>query len=317
MFLVSKFGPKPFILSGIFLGSVGLLTASITNNRLIFSLACIIAGMSPGLSWSPFSDSVSRHVRISLQKRSLAIISTGASLGLGAIALLYILLDGSWQTTWIIGSIVGFLLMIWAKYYIPADHIIKNSHSVNHKLGLLKLINSNTISLFMACILFGITQATYWTYAADFVQQLFSFNNSNAIFYLITGTGGLAGLFAGDLIRLFGFKRSLSITILVYGFSIFVLFYSHSWIFICISGFLFGVTFMLYGAYLPIWSSEVFKHYPAKGFSSSILVMTVGTIIGPAFLGSTINFIGYKWIFLISSILALVKLFFIPKTIEN
>ncbi|TMN21573.1 MFS transporter [Lentibacillus cibarius] len=135
---------------------------------------------------------------------------------------------------------------------------------------------------------------------------------SNALFFLITGIGGIAGLWAGELINHLGFRKSFFLTVLVYALSMFVLFVSQSWLAIGLSGFLFGLTFMMYAAFLPIWSAEVFPSAPAQGFSISVVILNIGTIIGPALFGGMLTFTGYKWMFLLAGLVACSKLFLAP-----
>jgi predicted MFS family arabinose efflux permease len=311
MFLVSAYGPRRFILSGIFAGSLGMLIAALTNNSFIFAVGVIIAGLSPGLCWSSFSDSVSQHIKKSLQKRSLAVISTGSSLGLVMISISYLLLQGNWRIVWGGGGLVGFVIFLLALKAIPPG-TIKNSSKEKGKEKISSFVTKYSIPLFIASIAFGMTEATYWTYAADFVEQTFKIQSANAIFFLIAGIGGLAGLWAGDLINFLGFKKSIFLTVFIYSISMFILFVSQSWLMICFSGFLFGATFMLYAAYLPIWSAEVFPETPAKGFSICIIILNVGTIIGPALFGGVLALVEYKWMFLMLSLIACLKIFLTP-----
>lgn len=312
MVFVSKWGSRVLILMGIFAGSIGMILAALSNNILLFGCGSVVAGMCPGLCWSSFSDSVNDHVKPRLQKRSLAIISTGSSVGLVMITIAYILAQGNWRIIWGIGGIIGLIVLAWSWKAIPSDSSSKPKNKQSEKLERSWLWKKASVPLFIACILFGVTQATYWTYAADYVQQTFTFDYAHVIYYMITGIGGLAGLWAGDLINRFGFKLTLLTTVIFYVISIFVLFISQSWLVVCLSGFFYGITFMLYAAYLPIWSSIVFPQAPAKGFSASLIILTTGTIIGPALFGWIGSIMGYKWIFGIAALLAFSKLFLWP-----
>ncbi|MCA0982889.1 MFS transporter [Halobacillus yeomjeoni] len=310
---ISKLGPKWFILAGILSGSVGLMVSALAQSGFMFAVGCFISGFSPGLCWSSFSDSVRQNIKESLQKRSLAIISTGSSLGLVGIAAIYLLIDGDgWRYLWGIGGVIGLFIFLWASRTIPPG-TLRDSPQYDKSQERSSVINHQSIPLYMASFVFGITEATYWTFSADFVQQTFSINEANAILFLITGIGGLGGLLAGDFINLIGFKKSFIITVVFYALSMLMLFFSQSWLIICLSGFLFGLTFMLYAAFLPIWSAEVFPSAPAKGFSISIMVLNVGTIAGPALFGGILAVMEYKWIFLFMGLIACVKVLWTPR----
>lgn len=312
---VSRTGSRPVILAGIFTGAAGLLIAGLTNNSIIFTIGCAIAGLSPGLTWASFSESVNQHVKQSVQNRALAIISTGSTLGLVLITTFYILSNGDWRLIWISGGIAGFAIFFWALKSLPGSS--KKQHDQSGvKINLKPLLTVKTKPLYVASLLFGITEATYWTYSADFVQEQFSIDGANAILFLIVGIGGFAGLWAGDFINKFGFKVSFIFTILLYSLSIAILFTSQAWLLVCFSGFLFGSSFMLYAAFLPIWSAKVFPDKPAIGFSISIILLNIGAIIGPAVFGGLLTLLEYKWIFLFTGMIACLKVFVLPSTKE-
>lgn len=309
--VVARKGARPVILAGIFAVSTGLLVAALTTNSMVFALGCTIAGLSPGLAWSSFSESVSQHVKEGIQNRTLAIISTGSTLGLVLISAFYILSNGNWRVIWTTGGVIGFMIFLWAYRSVPFPRDNRTLSEVP-KARIRSFMIKKSKPLFLASLLFGITEATYWTYSADFVQENFSISHANAIFFLITGLGGLAGLWAGDLINKLGYKTSFIFTILLYSVSMSILFISDGWILACISGLLFGSSFMLYAAFLPIWSAHVFPNMPAQGFSISIVLMNIGAIIGPAVFGGVLSYTAYKWIFLILGMIACFKLFVLP-----
>ncbi|MCF6138451.1 MFS transporter [Pseudalkalibacillus berkeleyi] len=312
--VVSRLGARPVILGGIFAASAGLLLSGLTNNSLIFALGCTIAGLSPGLTWSSFSESVNQNVRNGIQNRALAIISTGSTLGLIMISSLYLLVNGDWRLIWVSGGIIGFIIFIWAFKSIPFPKQDESFQKEVLKVNVRPLLTKRSKPLYISSILFGITEATYWTYSADFVQENLFISHANAIFFLVTGIGGLVGLWAGDFINKLGFKVCFIITILLYSFSISILFISQNWLLVCVSGFLFGSSFMLYAAFLPIWSAQVFPNIPAIGFSISIILLNIGAIIGPALFGVILSHVKYETIFLVAGLIGCLKVFVLPVT---
>ncbi|BCB03954.1 MFS transporter [Bacillus sp. KH172YL63] len=314
--LVSRKGSRPVILAGIFAVSTGLLMAAITHNSMIFAIGCTIAGLSPGLTWSSFSNSVKQHVKERIQNRSLSIISTGSTVGLVMISSYYLLTDGEWRLIWATGGIIGFVILVWGYRAIP---VLKDKQTSGDRkqINVRAFMTNQSKPLFLASLLFGISEATYWTYSADFVQENFTISHANAIFFLVAGVGGIAGLWAGDFINKFGYKVSFVFTVLLYSGSIALLFIAEDWLLVCISGLLFGCSFMIYAAYLAIWSSKVFPSMPAQGFSFSIVLLNIGAIIGPAVFGAILAFVAYKWIFLMVGIIASLKVMLFPVTEET
>ena len=119
------------------------------------------------------------------------------------------------------------MIFIWAFRSIPSSGQNRRGGK-GVKINKRSFLTKNARPLYVASLLFGITEATYWTYAADFVKENFFVDNSNAIFFLITGLGGIAGLWAGDLINKLGHKICFAVTILLYSISMVVLFISQS-----------------------------------------------------------------------------------------
>ncbi|TMN21572.1 MFS transporter [Lentibacillus cibarius] len=161
-FFIARFGPRMFIVSGLAAASVGLLMAAFAQNGLLFSIGCIIAGLCPGLCWAPFSESVSEYVRERLQKRSLAVISTGSSIGLVLICALYLFFsEGSWRLLWTIGGVTGLILLLVVLKTIPARTVAASPHETNRNRPNLPSFHKHSVHLFTAAIIFGVTEATY------------------------------------------------------------------------------------------------------------------------------------------------------------
>lgn len=308
---ISKSGARFMILGGILTASTGLLVAALTNSWPVFAVACLIAGFSPGLTWTSFSESVSENVRQHIQKRTLSIISTGSTVGLIFISFLYILLDGEWRWIWGGGGAIGYLLFLWAYKSVPSRQRKGGGTAIKMR-DLQPLFTKASLPFYLASFLFGLTESTYWTYAADFVTENFTVPDANAILFLVAGAGGIAGLFGGELISRLGMRKSFTATIFFYSLSITVLCFSEGWPVVLISAFVFGASFMLYAAYLPIWSARVFPKIPAQGFSICVIILNVGAIMGPAVFGWMLTFAAYKLIFLVTGVLALSKLLVLP-----
>lgn len=313
---VVRFGSRHVIMAGIMTASTGLLIASLTGSWIVFAAACLLAGFSPGLTWSSFSQSVHEHLPENIQKRSLAIISTGSTIGLIIISLIYISLDGNWRLIWGGGAVAGYLIYWWAYKTVPYPK--ETTSATRIRMADLKpLLTRDKKPFYAAAFLFGFTESTYWTYSADFVQDHFSIANSNAIFFLITGIGGLAGLLGGELISRWGMRFTFTLTIVLYSLSMSVLFFSQGWWLVCFSGLTFGISFMLYAAYLPIWSAKVFPKFPAQGFGICVIVLNFGAILGPAVFGWILASSTYSLIFLLLGIVGLLKVFTLPVVQEE
>lgn len=298
----SKLGPRPMILIGLFTGSAGLLLASVTTSVFWFTVAMFVAGSSTGWCWSSFSDVVKNHIRTKLQERSLAVISTGATVGLLMVSTLYLVFIGEWRWIWGAFSLLGFLTTVWAYLTLPKKEPNTSEEEDKGK----NLLHPTAMPLFLSSFLFGVTQSVYWTYAADFAQSALSAQLASGILWLLIGLGGLLGLLTGDYVKRLGFKKVLNLNIVVFTLSIGFLYISKSWWIISLSGLLFGTSFMVYSALFAIWSSKVFPSFPTKGFSTTIFMMTVGSIIGPALFGWLYQVVSFQVLF---GILAIVALF--------
>lgn len=300
--LTSKCGPRPIILTGIITASSGMMIASITNSVLWFTVAMFIAGISTGCCWSSFSDVVKDNIPTDLQERSLAVISTGATVGLVLVSLFYLIFMGEWRWIWGGLSILGFLTVTWAWKELPVKRSDCTSDS---KVFGEKLISNQAMPLLITSLLFGLSQSVYWTFAADYVTTYLNTSRASGFLWLLTGIGGSLGMLTGDLVSRLGFKRVLNLNNLIFAGSIGLLSISQGWWVFSLSGLLFGMSFMIYSALIAIWSSKVFPSFPTKGFSVTIFIMTVGSIIGPALFGWFSTLVSLEGLF---GLLALVTL---------
>lgn len=308
----SKWGPRPMILIGLLTGAFGLFLASVTKSPLVFAIAMFIAGSSTGWCWSSFSDVVKDHISKQYQERSLAVISTGATVGLLVVSLMYLGLIGEWRWIWGALSLISFLTVLWAWKTLPNKKADVKTEDGKGK----DLIHPTSMPLFLSSFLFGITQSVYWTYAAEYAQTALSSKLASGIMWLLIGIGGLVGLLAGDFVKRLGFKIVLNLNIVVFTISIGLLYTSKTLWVVCLSGVLFGVSFMTYSALFAIWSSKVFPSTPTKGFSATILMMTIGSIIGPAIFGWIYTAVSFEVLFGILAIVAIISHIAQPKRNE-
>lgn len=119
--LVGSLGPRILTVVGGLFAALGMALVALSPGSGALACGVVLAGVSAGLSWSPYSDVVEASVPGDLKGRVLSVVSTGATLGIvvtGVVALLAAAWGLPWRAAWLtfaaagaISAVVNLLLM--------------------------------------------------------------------------------------------------------------------------------------------------------------------------------------------------------------
>ena len=99
--LSARRGPRAPTTVGGVCGVAGAATVALAPSPSVLAAGAVLSGSAAGWVWAPYSDIVSRLVQRRHRPTLLAVITTGTSLGLVALAVLGLLASPvSWRLTW-------------------------------------------------------------------------------------------------------------------------------------------------------------------------------------------------------------------------
>lgn len=308
--LLRRIPPRTAVLAGGLFATLGMLCIACADSGASLALGVVLAGISPGLAWTPFSDIVAQHVAAPLQRRIYAIINTGTSLGVlmgGPIALLC---GTRWRLAWAFFAAFGLFSTLWCAWLIPKG-AVPQPQVPGAANGLLAVAASGQRLLLLAFAI-GLATSVYWTFAVDLVARGagtaglgLDARQTSQLFWTLVGVAGLGGMVAGGLVERLGTEPALRVFMLALALATLVLAQSQALGWVLVSGLVFGASFVMASAALGLWSMERFRGHVSTGFGLTYLALSLGQFVGPVLMGLVIAYTDLASLFVASALLAL------------
>lgn len=299
----ARWGPSWFVGAGGACAGAGMLMIGLSLDTETLLLGVFLSGVAPGLVWAPYSDAVADMVAEPDQGRALSLISTGTTFGVlvaGPSALLAI--GAGWHLVWVLAAIGTLMVTGWNVAVLPHRARPRNTRDQRRRL----LGRPQTARLFTVAFSAGLVGATYWTFAGEAVSTSNHTGLPTApLLWTLIGIFGITGVLTGTIVDRFGLQ-SVYVTCqvcLVLSFLTLSL-APANWVSASVSAILFGPAFMTVAALLSVWNSQVFPDQPSRGFSVTVIFLSVGSIAGPAVLGWVADHSSISVVFLVTSVLA-------------
>lgn len=321
IFLSSRLGPRTSVVAGGLCAAAGMAIIALSHQPLMLALGVMVAGVSPGLAYTPFSEIVVNHVSASRQRLVYSIINSGTSLGVMLSGPVAIFFSGDWRMAWGFFSLFGLLSTVWCASVIPNT---KTGSSQNWgKPGAKAIFGVDRVRLFLIAFLIGIATSIYWTFAVDlvtrnvseppmFMGQTIGAMMLGQIFWTVVGIAGFAGVFAGSIVNRLGPVRSLALFQLAIAGATVCLSLASTAAPVMLSGLTFGAFFVLMAATLGMWSMELFADRPSIGFGLTFLLLSLGQFVGPSMVGLLIEHSALTTLFMISGGLSFAVILLLP-----
>lgn len=308
-FLLNRLGPKVPVLSGLFVGMVGMGIVALAPNLPVLTLGVFSAASSAGFAWTPFNDAVHRKIGEMDRPAALSAISTGTSLGIttaGMVAIGMVVSGLSWRLCWAFFAFVsgGALVANWA----GLRNVGKAAGNISAK-AWRDLFCVEAIPLFVIAFVYGMTSAIFISFAADQMRYSGGFEGVPiaiipALVFICLGLFGLAGLFTGRVKESIGLPWLLRLLMLAGASSIIlVAIFPGNWGGLIGSAGLQGIHIMMTSAVLALWSDRLFPSLPSLSFTAALLASAAGNVFGPAVAGVMSDAFGGQAMFVGTAVL--------------
>lgn len=309
-FLTARAGPRLPIVLGLAAATAGMGLVAIASDLRVLSLGILLAMLSAGFSWTPFSDAINRQVEERLRPVSLSLVSTGTGLGIvaaGAAALLMSFGGVSWRLCWALFA-VGSAFSLLGNWIALSG--AGEASGARPRLRWRALFRRATVPIFTMGLCYGVTSTVYISFAADRIAQAggvpgLPANVSGSLVFICYGAFGLLGLVTGQLKMLTGLPWLLRLLLLASALSsVLIALAPTSWAGVIVSAGLQGINVMMTSAVLAFWSDRLFPSFPSRGFTAVLLAVAAGSVLGPVAAGSFAGQFGVTAMFLGTSLLA-------------
>ncbi|WP_420413150.1 MFS transporter [Roseibium sp.] len=308
--LSTMVGPRLPIFLGGLSATAGMTLIGISQSPEILAIGVFVAGMSPGLAYPPFSDVIVHHIETKRQNAIYAWINSGTGFGVALAGPLALFASEDWRLAWLIFAGLAGLFTIWNMAILP-----RNSPRQEKMSGvpISELLNPSARPLFAAALLFGIVTAIYWTYAVDLLLAITENPATAVVFWIVLGTAGITGCFAGGLVNRWGLRSSYGLLLILIGGAIATLPVAASIPSgIYYSAASFGAGFIITTALFGMWSMRIFRNTPSIGFGLTFFLISLGQGIGPVAGGYLAPQFGLPAVFVSAGLLCFVLALFRP-----
>lgn len=317
--LALRVGPLTFVATGLVSAALGMALVAFAPNAPVLAAGIVLAGSSAGWSWSPYNDAAARLVAEEREERTLAVISTGTSIGILAAGVAALLAGADWRLAWIAFAVAALAALAPNAAVLGGLAPRTASDAGGGGFPWIAwrrwLLRGESAPLFVVALAFGVVNAFYFSFAVDLVVATgLSRTFAGPVLYAMIGLGGLAGLVAGDAEARFGIRPVLLATLAALAAAAFSLgAWPDSWFAIGASAALFGAGVMVMSALLSIWSAFVFAARPAIGFSATLFAFGIGLTVGPVALSALVGPFGLEAAFFVAGAVALLAAFARPQ----
>lgn len=312
IYLLQRISARAAVVVGGLFASVGMACIAAATDARTLALGVVVAGVSPGLAWTPISEIVGRHVQAPLQRRIYAVINAGTSVGVllgGPAALLF---GMQWRQAWACFAAFALLATLWCARVIPAGEKRPLAQRAQGPAPWASLFTRPGLRVLALALGIGMATSVYWTFAVDLVASAAGASvwfgldqrQTSQWFWCLVGVAGLAGMGAGAIVDRLGPEGALKAVLLAMALAMVGLAASQSLWAALLSGALFGASFMVMSAALGIWSMEVFAGQVSTGFGLTYLMLSLGQFAGPLLVGLVIGQTTLQRVFLAAGLLA-------------
>jgi predicted MFS family arabinose efflux permease len=283
-------GPRAPTTVGDLCGCVGAATVALAPSPWVLAAGAVLSGSAAGWVWAPYSDIVTEVAPRHHQRTLLAVITTGTSVGLFALAALGLLATlASWRLTWAGIAIAAGVAALVNMRTVPRldarrQMVIPSRTSLWRRTMAPPLVYS---------VLFFAAVTVYFTYASDAARSGGMAAAAAPLLFALIGLGGLVSLRTGRITRLFGPPAVGVGSVCVVSAALILLGLGRTVLPVTLlSAVLFGVGFMVGSSVLSIWTAQVAADRPSDGFTLTLVVGAITSIAAPAATGALIPALG-------------------------
>jgi predicted MFS family arabinose efflux permease len=308
----ARLGPRLLIGIGGASAVVGMGLVAFAPGTGLLTVGLVLAGTSPAWAWAPYSDAVDLVVAPSRREFVLALIPAGTAVGTAIVGPLALIAAGAaWRAAWIAMAVVALGVTVYNACVLPRrTRSALDRREPTQEGGRGWFVQRAAHPLYVTALSYGVLGAFYWYFATEALARA-STNaaTATAIFWTVMGIAGTAGVFAGVMLSRLGLRNSSRLLFVALASAVALLGIAPgSTLASATSAVMYGPAFMAVSSLLAVWSHQVFPDRPTSGFSVTLLCLGVGTVIGPAALGTLAEHTDLRTAFLTTAGIALATL---------
>ncbi|WP_298991318.1 MFS transporter [uncultured Pseudokineococcus sp.] len=317
--LAARRGPRAPTTVGGACAVLGCLAVALAPSPGVLAAGAVVAGSAAGFVWAPYSDVVARVVQPRHRPTALALITTGTSAGLLALAGLAVVTGAAaWRTTWAgvaVAAAVAAAVNLRGVPRLPplGGPIPARARRARPRPSALlraALLGPGAVPrrlrrpLAYAVAYFAATTVCF-TYAGDVARSGGLGAAAAPAVFALVGVGGLVGLGTGGMARVAGPRVVAAASLGVVGASVALLALGRgSLAAVLAAALVFGAAYMVGSAVLAVWTAEVAPDRPAEAFTAALVAGALGSVVAPVAVGAAVPVLTLPVVLLVVAVLA-------------
>ncbi|EAU41891.1 hypothetical protein FP2506_15699 [Fulvimarina pelagi HTCC2506] len=278
--LTERIGARAVATAAAIVAAIGMAVIALASTPFFLAVAVLVAGSSTGLASPPMAAAVAVAVRERRQDVTNTVINAGTSAGVALTGPVALLMAGQWRLAFAAFAAVAVVLALAAAFALP------NAGS-NKNLSGFPPMNGPVLRLVAASFLMGAASTALWSFGGQIVSERLGWGpTGTGMIWSAIGAGGIAGAWAGSLVKRFGldtvhwtFLGLMSTGILAVGLGPAIS------AIVLAGGAFFGAAYViLTGVYL-IWGVRALSERPATGLMIGFLTIAIGQTAGSPVFG--------------------------------
>ena len=279
--LARRSGPRAPTMLGCACGLIGGLVVFAAPHAGVLAVGAVLVGSAAGWVWAPYNDLVAAVASPVHRPGLLAAVSTGASAGLVAVALVAGLGPG-WRTVWaaigVASAAAAVLNLRWTPRVAPVP---PGAASVPWRALLRPAAYA---------VGYYVTTTLFFTYATDALRQGGLPSTAGPTLYAVIGIVGLLGLLTGRWCDRMGAPRVAASCLGLVALALAVLGLADGmWVAALVAGVVFAPGYMGGAAVIAIWTSALAPENSTKAMTSVLVVGALAAVLGPVAVGGLVG----------------------------
>ncbi|WP_338465274.1 MFS transporter [Shouchella rhizosphaerae] len=304
--LIRYFGQYNIMLAAGTSAIVGMLGIAFSPSFPYLAIAVFIAGLGSGLASPVLSQVAYAKLPSNQLDQANTWINSGTSIGLIITGPVVLLFSEHWRLSYLIFTIIGIIVLIWAARSISSDQNKMNQATQISNWGS---VLASAKYLLVSSFIIGSSSSIYWTFSKSYLTSVpFTTANENIVFWMVMGIAGILGGLAGGVIQKIGLTWSHRLALLIMLAPLIILLLP-SRIAIYASASMFGSSYIFLTGLFIVLATRIFQSFPSLGVSLSFLALGIGQSIGSFFAGKTIELTSYPFAFILFAAIGIIALF--------
>lgn len=282
--LARRLGPRAPTTVGCACGTVGGLAVLIAPHAGVLAAGAVLVGTAAGWVWAPYNDLVAAVASPADRPRLLASVSTGASAGLVAVAIVAVAGPG-WRAVWaavgLASAAAAVLNLLWTPRVAPVPRD-------RSRLAWRPLLLPAAYA-----VGYHVTTTLFFTYAAETLRQGGLPSVAGPALYAVIGVVGLVGLTTGRWCERIGARRVAASCLGLVAVALAVLgLAGDTWVAALGAAVVFAPGYMGGAAVIAVWTSALAPRDATEAMTNVLIVGALAAVVGPAVVGGLIGSIG-------------------------